>query len=73
MEEAYRGFCAGVLQKNESTSLNDAEVTESWSRILLRDTQILRNMGWQPKSMELADKIKVIQEKPDFLKSVPKV
>lgn len=70
--EAYRGFCAAVLQKNESISMSDSEAAESWSRVLLRDTQILRNMGWQPKSMELAEKIKVTQENPDFLKSVPK-
>lgn len=71
LDEAYRGFCSAVLQKNESISLSDYEGAESWSRILLRDTQILRNMGWQPKSMELSEKIKVIQEHPDFLDSVP--
>jgi len=39
---------------------------------LLRDTQILRNMGWQAKSMELSEKIKVTQENPEFLKTVSK-
>ena len=72
LDEAYRGFCAAVLQKNKSTSLSDSEAAESWSRILLRDTQILRNMGWQAKSMELSEKIKVTQENPEFLKTVSK-
>ena len=70
LDEAYRGFCQGILKKNEALKMNDSESADTWSKILVRDTHILKNMGWQPHSTELSEKIKVTQETPDFLKSV---
>jgi hypothetical protein len=72
LEEAYRGFCKGVIKKSESILQNNSEVVDIWSKILLRDTQILRNMGWQPPSNMLNETIDVVQEDPSFLKSVTK-
>lgn len=66
LRELYRGFCDIVLHRNAAVRRGDNELVESWSRSLVRDTQVLRSMGFQPEKTKLSDSIQVTQDTPEI-------
>jgi hypothetical protein len=64
LKEFFRGFCQGVLQKNDAMFNDDIDIAESLSKILLRDTQVLRGLGYTPSTKGFLDDVEVFQEIP---------
>lgn len=64
LEQTYGGFCQVVMRKNQAVKINDVITADGWSKIMVRDTQVLRTMGWNPKHKRTSDKVSVIQKKP---------
>ena len=58
--EVYKGFALTVARKNEAMMSNRLEEADTLSKIMSRDSQVLRNMGHKPKKKALRDQVKVV-------------
>ena len=58
--EVYKGFALTVARKNEAMMSNRLEEADTLSKIMSRDSQVLRNMGHKPKKKVLRDQVKVV-------------
>ena len=64
-DEVYRGFALTVARKNEAIMSNSIEEADIFSKIMIRDSQVLRNLGHKPKRKALRDSVKVIYDGED--------
>ena len=63
--EIYMGFALTVVKKNEAMMSNRLEDADTYSKIMIRDSQVLRNLGHKPKKRALRDSVKVIYDGED--------
>ena len=64
-DEVYKGFALSVVRKNEAIMSNSIEEADIFSKIMIRDSQVLRNLGHKPKRKALRDSVKVIYDEED--------
>ena len=63
--EVYKGFALTVARKNEAMISNRLEEADTLSKIMSRDSQVLRNMGHKPKKKALRDQVNVVYADKD--------
>jgi len=63
--EVYKGFAMTVARKNEAMMSNRLEEADTLSKIMSRDSQVLRNMGHKPKKKALRDQVNVVYADKD--------
>lgn len=64
-EEVYRGFAMAVVRKNNAILSDRMEEADVYSKIMVRDSQVLRNLGHKPKRKALRDSVNVIYNGKD--------
>lgn len=60
-----QGFAMAVIRKNDAVFSGQTEEADLYSKIMIRDSQVLRNLGHKPKRKALRDSVKVIYEDED--------
>ena len=63
--EVYKGFALTVARKNEAMISNRLEEADTLSKIMSRDSQVLRNMGHKPKKKALREQVNVVYADKD--------
>ena len=63
--EVYQGFAMAIVRKNDAVFSGRTEEADLYSKIMIRDSQVLRNLGHRPKKRALRDSVKVIYDKED--------
>ena len=63
--EIYKGFALTVARKNEAMMSNRLEEADTLSKIMSRDSQVLRNMGHKPKKKALREQVNVVYADKD--------
>lgn len=63
--EVYKGFALTVARKNEAMMSNRFEEADTLSKIMSRDSQVLRNMGHKPKKKALREQVNVVYADKD--------
>ena len=63
--EVYKGFALTVARKNEAMMSNRLEEADTLSKIMSRDSQVLRNMGHKPKKKALREQVNVVYADKD--------
>ena len=61
-EEVYSGFAMAVVRKNQAVLSDRMEEADVYSKIMVRDSQVLRNLGHKPKKKALRDSVNVIYD-----------
>ena len=64
-EEVYSGFAMAVVRKNQAVLSDRMEEADVYSKIMVRDSQVLRNLGHKPKKKALRDSVNVIYDGED--------
>ena len=60
--QVYQGFAMAVVKKNDAVFSGRTEEADLYSKIMIRDSQVLRNLGHRSKRKALRDSVKVIYE-----------
>ena len=61
-DEIYRGFAMNVIRRNTATLNNLIEEADTYSKIMVRDSQVLRNLGFKPRKEALREVVKVVYD-----------
>ena len=54
-----------VVRKNQAVLSDRMEEADVYSKIMVRDSQVLRNLGHKPKRKALRDSVNVIYDEKD--------
>ena len=63
--EMYQGFAMAIVRKNDAVFSGRTEEADLYSKIMIRDSQVLRNLGHKLKKRALRDSVKVIYDDED--------